>query len=157
MEPQSLLQAYGLMQHSWCPTRKFSWLSLSAYKFGCMDNQFSKLVTKAEINLCLDWQAFKDCGFFPVSFSLHFKWKIKTSLANTLWNDPFHLTWYRIAPFRRWGQKRWNAKLKEQSCGGVLCLRTIFVLTCEQSSKCESCLLAFSSPPLRLELNYLTS
>lgn len=39
------------MRHLWCPIRKFSWQSLSAYKFGCMNNMnnwFSKLANRTD-------------------------------------------------------------------------------------------------------------
>lgn len=165
------------MWHLWCPIRKFSWRSLSGYKFGCMNNWFSRLGNKAKIHLCLDLQAFKDYSPPPPPslFLLIWNGNKKKSRTNQpshhppplppkrkakkiLSDKPFHLTWYRIVHFRPLWEKWWNANLKEQSCGRMLCLNDLFVLTYEhrvQNVKVANT--PFPSPPLRFELNYLTS
>lgn len=82
----------------------------------------------------------------------------KRKAKKILSDKPFHLTWYRIVHFRPLWEKWWNANLKEQSCGRMLCLNDLFVLTYEhrvQNVKVANT--PFPSPPLRFELNYLTS
>lgn len=122
------------MQHLWCPIRKFSWQSLSAYKFGCMNNMNNWFLQDGKQSRFSVWLEML-LDVFP-----HVKWDgkrgqnqhklpkkiVRVGQRQVVPDKPFHQSSSRTVISDTCGRS--GEMLNGRGCGRMLCLNNIFVI-----------------------------